>query len=98
MPNKRPAAASTTAVQAHLQVKSSNVKLPELSKESQRIMKEVFGIDKLRNLQPQAVQYALRGQSQLVVMATGGGKSLCYQLPALVRGGTTIVISRKFFI
>jgi ATP-dependent DNA helicase RecQ len=78
---------------AHLQVKSNDVNLAELSKESQRIMKEVFGVDKLRNLQPQAIQYALRRQSQLIVMATGGGKSLCYQLPALVRGGTTIIIS-----
>jgi len=40
-----------------------------------------------------AVECALKSQSQIVVMATGGGKSLCYQLPAVVCGGTTVVIS-----
>ena len=82
-----------STVPVHVQVKSNNVSLSELSMESKRVMKEVFRIDKLRNLQPQAIQYALRCQSQLIVMATGGGKSLCYQLPAIVRGGTTIVVS-----
>lgn len=87
------AAATTSAVPAHLQVKDNSISLQDLSKEAQRIMKETFGIEKLRNLQPQAVQYALRRQSQLIIMATGGGKSLCYQLPALVRGGCSIVVS-----
>jgi DEAD/DEAH box helicase/Zn-finger in Ran binding protein and others len=91
--NNNTASMPCSTVPAHLQVKRNNVKLSELSLESQRVMKEVFGIDKLRNLQPQAIQYALRCQSQLIVMATGGGKSLCYQLPAIVRGGTTIVVS-----
>jgi len=56
-------------------------------------MKETFRISSLRNLQPQAVDGALRGQSQIVVMATGGGKSLCYQLPAAVLPGVTVVVS-----
>ena len=56
-------------------------------------LRETFGLSKLRNLQPAAIKCALKRQSQIVVMATGGGKSLCYQLPALALGGTTIVVS-----
>ena len=70
-----------------------NVPNTELKQKSEKIMQDVFGIAKLRNLQPKAVDCALQQQSQIVVLATGGGKSLCFQLPALVLGGTTIVIS-----
>jgi len=49
---------------------------------SRELMKSIFRIQQLRNLQPIAIEHALRGRSQIVVMATGGGKSLCYQLPA----------------
>ncbi len=71
----------------------SNSSFEDLVKRTKRIMKEVFGIHKLRKLQPLAVECALRRQSQIIVMATGGGKSLCYQLPATVLGGLTLVIS-----
>ena len=64
-----------------------------LKTKADRVMKETFGISSLRNLQPQAVDGALRGQSQIIVMATGGGKSLCYQLPAAVLPGVTVVVS-----
>ena len=64
-----------------------------LKAKSERIMKETFGIATLRNLQPLAVDGTLRGQSQIIVMQTGGGKSLCYQLPAAVLPGVTIVVS-----
>lgn len=57
------------------------------------LMKKTFKIDQLRKQQPKAVECALKGQSQVIVMATGGGKSLCYQLPAVVLGGVTVVIS-----
>ena len=67
--------------------------LSELKKRSNAAMKHVFGISKLRALQPQAISTVLRRQSQLVVMATGNGKSLCFQLPAVVLGGTTICVS-----
>jgi RecQ family ATP-dependent DNA helicase len=60
---------------------------------AQKKMKDVFKVQELRFLQPAAVECALRRQSQMIVMATGGGKSLCYQLPAVVLGGVTIVIS-----
>ena len=62
-------------------------------KRSLKLMKKVFSISSLRHLQPQAVEGALRSKHQIVVMATGGGKSLCYQLPALVLDGITIVVA-----
>jgi RecQ family ATP-dependent DNA helicase len=64
-----------------------------LKAHAETVMKQVFRIEKLRNLQSVAVRCALKGRSQIVVMATGSGKSLCYQLPAVVLGGLTIVIS-----
>ena len=60
----------------------------------QTVLKNVFGLESLRrNLQPAAIQCAMEGKSQMIVMATGGGKSLCYQLPACLLGGVTVVIS-----
>lgn len=64
-----------------------------LSKRAQDVLKTVFGFEQLRGLQAQALECALHRQSQIIVMATGGGKSLCYQLPAVTIGGTTLVIS-----
>jgi RecQ family ATP-dependent DNA helicase len=58
-----------------------------------KALSNTFGIHSLRNLQPKAVECALRGQSQIIVMATGGGKSICYQLPAVVLPGLSIVVS-----
>ena len=65
----------------------------ELKCHAEKVMKEVFRIQKLRYLQPMAIKCALKRKSQLIVMATGGGKSLCYQLPAVVLGGLTVVVS-----
>ena len=52
-----------------------------------------FGLDAFRPGQREAVQAALDGRDSLVVMPTGGGKSLCYQLPALAGGGLVVVVS-----
>jgi ATP-dependent DNA helicase RecQ len=52
-----------------------------------------WGFNSLRPLQEQAMRAALDGRDSLVVLPTGGGKSLCYQAPAVVKGGTTVVIS-----
>ena len=54
---------------------------------------EVFGIESLRPMQDEAIEANLRGRDLLLVLPTGGGKSLCYQAPALVRPGLTLVIS-----
>ena len=56
-------------------------------------LKRHFGHDHFRPLQREIVQDALAGQDVFVLMPTGGGKSLCFQLPALMREGLTIVVS-----
>src|SRR6476661_645864 len=52
-----------------------------------------WGIHTLRPLQEQAMRAVLDGRDSLVVLPTGGGKSLCYQAPPLLRGDTTVVVS-----
>lgn len=59
----------------------------------QRLLKERFGHDRFREGQEPIVEKILEGQDSLVVMPTGAGKSLCYQLPAVALGGTTLVVS-----
>ncbi len=58
-----------------------------------KILQDVFGYDQFREPQAEVVNTLVGGQDALVVVPTGGGKSLCYQLPALMRPGTAIVIS-----
>ncbi len=57
------------------------------------LLKRHFGYDQFRPTQEEIISNALAGGQSLVVMPTGGGKSLCYQLPALATGGVTLVIS-----
>lgn len=57
------------------------------------LLKETFGFSEFRPHQQEICATVTRGQDALVVMPTGAGKSLCYQLPGLARGGTTLVIS-----
>src|SRR5438445_11244137 len=52
-----------------------------------------WGFRTLKPLQKQAMQAVLQGRDTLVVLPTGGGKSLCYQAPAVLRGDTTVVVS-----
>ncbi len=59
----------------------------------QAILENVFGFKSLRPGQAEIIEAILNGQHVLGVMPTGAGKSLCYQLPALVKGGLTLVIS-----
>ncbi|THD76652.1 DNA helicase RecQ [Thalassobius vesicularis] len=60
---------------------------------AQTILKDVFGFDAFRDGQDDVVQAVAAGQNVLAIMPTGGGKSLCFQLPALLRDGVTVVIS-----
>lgn len=56
-------------------------------------LKEYFGFSSFKGLQKQAIESIIEGHNTFVVMPTGGGKSLIYQLPALVKEGTAIVVS-----
>ncbi len=56
-------------------------------------LKSVFGYDAFRPLQREIMEAALGGRDALAILPTGGGKSLCYQLPALQREGLTVVVS-----
>ena len=58
-----------------------------------QILQDVFGYDQFREPQAEVVDTLVNGSDALVVVPTGGGKSLCYQLPALMRSGTAIVVS-----
>src|SRR5213083_2823950 len=58
-----------------------------------QILKDVFGYDSFRAGQEQAIAAVLAGRNVLTVMPTGSGKSLCFQVPALVLGGLTVVVS-----
>jgi len=57
------------------------------------VLRRVFGYDSFRGAQQEVIEHVIGGGDALVLMPTGGGKSLCYQIPALVRPGTGVVIS-----
>src|SRR3954452_8296396 len=60
---------------------------------TQHLLKSIFGFDHFRGVQEDVIGRVLGGKHTLAVMPTGAGKSLCYQLPAIAREGTALVIS-----
>ncbi len=62
-------------------------------KQAQKILQEVFGYHQFRGNQEAVIEHLIAGNDALVLMPTGGGKSLCYQIPAMAREGVGIVVS-----
>ncbi|MGB0359999.1 MAG: DNA helicase RecQ, partial [Endozoicomonas sp.] len=58
-----------------------------------KVLRETFGYPSFRGFQKEVIEEVTMGRDALVLMPTGGGKSLCYQIPALIRGGTAIIVS-----
>ena len=61
--------------------------------ELQQTLKSFFGFEGFKGNQEKIIKSVLSGKDTFVIMPTGGGKSLCYQLPALMSEGTAIVVS-----
>src|SRR5437762_12227294 len=67
--------------------------MPKILSPARTILREVFGYPAFRDGQEGVVDHVVAGGDALVLMRSGGGKSLCYQIPSLVRPGTGIVVS-----
>ncbi|MFT5686539.1 MAG: ATP-dependent DNA helicase RecQ, partial [Myxococcota bacterium] len=67
--------------------------IPEVSVDLESLLRSRLGLESFRPRQRDIIATICAGEDTLVVMPTGAGKSLCYQLPALARGGTTLVVS-----
>src|SRR5690606_27039358 len=64
-----------------------------VARDALSVLRQVFGYDAFRGQQQDIIEHVAAGNDALVLMPTGGGKSLCYQVPALLREGTGIVVS-----
>src|SRR5213080_137420 len=61
--------------------------------EASEVLRRVFGYEEFREGQREIIEHVIAGGDALVLMPTGGGKSLCYQIPSLVRDGVGVVVS-----
>jgi ATP-dependent DNA helicase RecQ len=89
---------ATTKAKASKKAPIKNLTITKVVEEiSQEVLlknlKKYFGFDKFKGLQEQAINSLFAGNDTFVIMPTGGGKSLCYQLPALIKSGCAIIVS-----
>lgn len=66
---------------------------PKHNQQALHVLRTVFGYDGFRAHQDRIIEHLIEGGDALVLMPTGGGKSLCYQIPSLIRDGTGVVVS-----
>ena len=74
-------------------MKDFGVNVVDRNQSAQQILEKVFGLQTFRGFQKDVIECVASGRDALVLMPTGGGKSLCYQIPALMRRGTAVVVS-----
>ena len=67
--------------------------MSDLKRSSLAVLKKFYGYDSFHPMQYQVIEHVMRGNDAVAIMPTGGGKSLCYQIPALLNPGCTIVVS-----
>jgi len=85
------------AISGNMPIVSSTVNSTEINNEKydrcRTVLKNTFGYDKFLPLQEEVINHVLVKKDALVVLPTGGGKPLCYQLPGLIFDGLTVVVS-----
>ena len=67
--------------------------MSEISRQALLLLKKFYGYDSFHELQREVIEHVVAGNDALVLMPTGGGKSLCYQIPAMMKPGCAIVVS-----
>ena len=67
---------------------------PEIGLDAARaLLQRIYGYEEFRGLQPDVIRDVLSGRDALAVLPTGGGKSLCYQIPSMLRDGVGLIVS-----